>query len=142
MLAADLDAFSLQHVAQHPGAREWVLLAQLVNASQQPLIGFRRLARNVVGAAPGDVQQLGLALDTQLVDQFFTLNSPALPSAPDKRSILFSVNHRWNQAATPTAMPTEPTASVPQAIHFFLVSRAIAARAMETCRAVVAWAQR
>ena len=40
MLAADLEALSLQHVAQHPCARERVVEVQLVDAPNQPLIGL------------------------------------------------------------------------------------------------------
>jgi len=67
MLAADVETFPLQLVAQHRCARERVLQVQFVDAPHQLLIGLRRSSRHVVGAAQGDVNQFGLAFDAQLV---------------------------------------------------------------------------
>ena len=45
-------------------------------------------------------------------------------------------------AATPMATPRAPVPNMPHSSHFLRVSRAMAARAMETCSTVVACAQR
>ena len=93
--AADLAAFRLQHVPQHPAAREGMLEVQLVDPAHQREIGVRGRPRQIVDAAPADPERLRLSGERQFmgpVDHRLALaSSPALPSAPAKKS-LASVN--------------------------------------------------
>src|SRR5487761_350239 len=62
---------------------------QLVDPAHDRQIGGRHRARLVIQAATAQPQQLRLPDQRQLmapVDHRFALNSPALPSAPDKKS--------------------------------------------------------
>ena len=47
-----------------------------------------------------------------------------------------------NHANRPATVPLRPSAMVPHSSQRLRVSRAMAAKAMETCKMVVAWAQR
>ena len=86
---SDVDALVSEQVAQHPAARERVLQVQLVDAPHQLQVRFADRLEVVVHRAAADVQQLGLALDGQLVvtvDHRLALSNPALVSAPSKKS--------------------------------------------------------
>lgn len=89
MLAADADAFPIQHVAQHACPHERVLQMQRIDAPHQRQIGHRDGLRQVVHRAAADAHQFGLPGDGKVVlavDHFLTLNMPALMSAPSKKS--------------------------------------------------------
>ena len=87
--AADRDALATQQVAQHPAARERVVQMQLVDPPHHRQIGRRHRPRQVVDAAPAELQDLRLPRQRQLVravDHRFALSMPALLSAPAKKS--------------------------------------------------------
>src|SRR5512135_310883 len=89
VLAADLEALAVEHVAQHPTARKRTLQVEHVDALHQPLVGLRDSAWHVVHVASTDAHQLGLPPDRQrvvAVDHRFALSMPALLSAPAKKS--------------------------------------------------------
>src|SRR4051812_48149831 len=91
MAAADLHAFGLQEITQHPAAREWEVEMQLVHPAHDGEIGRRHRSRQVVDAAPADVQSLRLAAHGQTVrsvDHRLALSRPALLSAPSKKSFV------------------------------------------------------
>jgi len=78
-----------QQIAQHPGAGERMLQVQLVDAAHQRQVGGADRLGVVVDGAAADGEQLGLPLDGQrvgAVDHRFALSSPALVSAPSKKS--------------------------------------------------------
>ena len=90
MLAADLDAFLPQKITQHPTTRERKFQVQLVDPPHDGEIGRRHRSGQIINAAPADPQLPGLPRQRQCVrtvDHRFALgNSPAFPSAPDKKS--------------------------------------------------------
>src|SRR3954447_20843703 len=66
-----------------------MLEVQLVNPSHDRKLGRRHRPRLIVHAAAAQTQQLRLPQQRQrvpAVDHRFALSSPALPSAPDKKS--------------------------------------------------------
>ena len=88
-LAADVDPFPIEKIAQHPGARERMLEMQFIDAAHQSQSLQRQLPGLVIDAAPADVQSLRLTRDGKIVgaiDHRFALSMPALLSAPDKKS--------------------------------------------------------
>src|ERR1700750_3383354 len=89
MPAADLAPLGSQQASQHSRAREWELQMQPVETPHDREGGGRDRPRQVVDAAPTDVQSLRLPADRQLVctvDHRFSLRRPALLSAPSKKS--------------------------------------------------------
>src|ERR1700722_4759946 len=89
MTAADLAPLGGQQASQHPRAGERELQVQSVEPSHDREVGFRHRPRQVVDAATTDVQSLRLLGDRKIVctvDHRFALNSPALVSAPSKKS--------------------------------------------------------
>ena len=90
-LTADDDTFAAQQVTQHSAACERVV--QMQCASIRRMIAsssLRHRLRFVVKAAPADPEQ-GFACRASgkvmgPIDHRFALSSPALPSAPDKKS--------------------------------------------------------
>src|SRR3954454_1704257 len=91
MLAADLHTLGIQEIAQHPAAREREVEMQLVHPAHDGEIGRRHGSRQVIDTAAADVQSLRLAGDGQVmrsVDHRLALSSPALPSAPAKKSFV------------------------------------------------------
>src|SRR4051812_24558471 len=95
MAAADLHAFGLQEITQHPAAREREVEMQLVHPAHDGEIGRRHRSRQVVDAAPADVQSLRLAAHGQTVrsvDHRLALSRPALLSAPSKKSGSYRVS--------------------------------------------------
>ncbi len=89
MKAADFDAFGVQEIAQHPAARERRVEMQFVDAAHNGETGRGRRPRQIIDAAPADVQRLRLPGDRQrvrTVDHRFALSMPALLSAPSKKS--------------------------------------------------------
>jgi len=95
MEAADLAPFRLQHIPQHPAARERIIEMQRVDPAHQGQIGVRGRPRQIVDAAPADPERLRLPGERQfmgLVDhRLARASSPALPSASSKK-LLASVN--------------------------------------------------
>lgn len=80
---------SLQQPLKHPASGERIVQMQLVDPAHQNQIGRRRRPRQVIDAATADAEQPGLAGNGKVVgpvDHRFPLNSPALPSAPAKKS--------------------------------------------------------
>ena len=89
MPAAHLQALLPEQVAQHAAAGERIVQMQLVDAPHQPQIFVRDRTRLIVDRAAADLQHLGLLLDGKVVlgvDHRFALSSPALVSAPSKKS--------------------------------------------------------
>ena len=83
------DALTPQQIPQHPTARERVIKVQFVDPAHDRQIGGRHGAGVVIQAATAEPQQLRLPCQRQVMaplDHRFALNSPALPSAPDKKS--------------------------------------------------------
>ncbi len=79
MLAADLDSFAVEHVAQHPGAGERKLQVQFVDPAHHGQVGRRYRLRQVIDVRARDVHQLGLATNRQRmrsIDHFFALRRP------------------------------------------------------------------
>src|SRR5215210_2168838 len=91
MLTADLHTLGIHEIAQHPTARERKVEMQLVHPAHDGEIGCRHGSRQVINSAPADVQGFRLAGDGQVVrpvDHRLALSSPALPSAPAKKSFV------------------------------------------------------
>src|SRR3954468_23650251 len=91
MPTADRHTLGIQEIAQHPAAREREVARQLVTPAHDREIGRAHGARPVIDAAPADVQSSRLAGDGQLVrpvDHRLALSSPALLSAPSKKSFV------------------------------------------------------
>src|SRR5258708_8855177 len=89
MPAADLAPLQSQQASQHPRTGEGILQMQSVETPHDREIDVRHRARQVIDAAPADVQSLCLPGDRQLVltvDHRFALSNPALVSAPSKKS--------------------------------------------------------
>lgn len=90
MQTADLDAFGGKQVTQHPAAREREIHVQFVEPPHDGEIGRGGRPWQIVDAAATDPQFPRLPAHRQrvrTVDHRFALgNSPALPSAPDKKS--------------------------------------------------------
>src|SRR5690606_8692122 len=64
---------------------------QLVHPAHRRKVGRRDRSRQVVDAAAADPQYVRLLRDWQIVlpvDHRFALSRPALPSAPDKKSLV------------------------------------------------------
>src|ERR1700712_3048815 len=94
MAAADHDAFLVQETPQHPAPRKGEFEMQFVHASHHGQISHRDRMWQIIDAAPADPERLGLLGDREImtaIDHRFALRRPALPSAPDKKSLL-SVN--------------------------------------------------
>src|SRR3979409_1868459 len=91
MAAPAHDALLVQEIPPHPASREGQCEMQLVHPPHHGEITGRDRSRQVVDTAPADPERLGLFGDGQLVpaiDHRFELRSPALPSAPDKKSLV------------------------------------------------------
>src|SRR5271156_5769249 len=89
MTAADLAPLGRQQASQHPTSGEGELQMQSVETPHDRQVGFRRRPRQVVDAATADVQSFRLLGDRQIVrtvDHRLALSSPALLSAPSKKS--------------------------------------------------------
>src|SRR3954468_24422291 len=89
MLTADLEALRRQEIAQHPAACERILEMQLIHPSHDGKVGVRDGLRPAIDARPADAQQLCEAGERQsgaTLYHRFALSSPALPSAPSKKS--------------------------------------------------------
>src|ERR1700709_2009532 len=94
MAAADHDGFLVQETPQHPAPRKGEFEMQFVHASHHGQISHRDRMWQIIDAAPADPERLGLLGDREImtaIDHRFALRRPALPSAPDKKSLL-SVN--------------------------------------------------
>ena len=90
MPATDRDPLLVQEIAQHPAAREGEFEMEFVHPPHDGEIGRRHRPGQVVDAAAADPERLGLLGDRQIViavDHRFALSRPALPSAPDKKSL-------------------------------------------------------
>src|ERR1019366_1218997 len=127
MPAADLQALLPQQAAQHSAAGKGIIQVEFVDAPHQPQIFLRDRARLIVDRAPADIQNLGLLLDGKVmlgIDHRFALSSPALVSAPSKKSfssvnwpILACSDFRSTAAvaasalASPPKTPTAPSRS-------------------------------
>jgi hypothetical protein len=88
-LSPDRGALAAQQIAQHPAARKRVIEVQFVNPAHDRQIAGRHHAGMVIKAAAAEPQQLRVPYQRKVmvpVDHRFALNSPALPSAPDKKS--------------------------------------------------------
>ena len=90
MQPADPDAFADEQIAQHAAAGKRISQMQLVNPPHDHEIGSRGRPCAVIDAAAADAEEPGLRGHRQGVcpiDHRFALdNSPALPSAEDKKS--------------------------------------------------------
>src|SRR6478752_3643198 len=89
MLAPDLEALPLEHVAQHPGTGKREVQVQLVKASHQYQVALAHRLRQVVDVRAKDLHQLGLPAYRQFmcaIDHFFALAPSIRPSAPAKKS--------------------------------------------------------
>ena len=89
MTAADLAPLGGQQASQHPRAGEGKLQMQPVEPPHDGKVGLRHRPRQVVHAAAADIQSFRLLADRQVVctvDHRLALNSPALVSAPSKKS--------------------------------------------------------
>ena len=130
MPAADFAAFRLQHVPQHPAARERMLEVQLVDAAHQSEISVRGRPGQIVNAAPADPERLRLPGERQFmgpVDHRLALaSSPALPSAPAKKS-LASVNSPIFACRTLTSTAGAASALAPSPKTAVAPSRELAA---------------
>ena len=81
----------VEKIPQHPAARKREVEMQLVDPAHDGQIGRRHRAWQVVDAAPADPERFGLLADAAAgvtVDHRFALSSPALLSAPDKKSLV------------------------------------------------------
>ena len=86
---ANLAPLDSQQASQHPAPGEWELQMQSVETPHDREVGFRHRTRQVVDAATADVQSFRLLGDRQIVrtvDHRLALSSPALLSAPSKKS--------------------------------------------------------
>src|SRR5213596_772883 len=91
MPAADLAPLQSQQASQHPRTGEGILQMQPVETPHDLEVGGRYRARQVIDAAPADLQNFRLSCDRQIVltvDHRFALSNPALVSAPSKKLIL------------------------------------------------------
>src|SRR6202163_2815269 len=89
MTAADLAPLGGQQASQHPRAGERELQVQSVEPPHDRKVGFRNRPRQVVDAATADTQNLRLLRDRKIVlavDHRLALSSPALVTAPSKKS--------------------------------------------------------
>src|SRR4051812_21701266 len=89
MPSADLDLLESQQASQHTRTGEGILQVQPVETLHDREIGVRHRARQVIDAAPADVQSFCLPGDRQgvlTVNHRFALSNPALVSAPSKKS--------------------------------------------------------
>src|SRR4051794_40738030 len=94
MAATDCDAVLVQEIPQHPAPRKGKFEMQLVHPPHHGEIGRRDRTRPIVDAAAADPERLRLLSDGErmvALDHRFALRRPALPSAPDKKSLV-SVN--------------------------------------------------
>ena len=85
MLAADLMAFSLEHVAQHAAAGKRIVEVQFVDPAHQRQVRFAGFLRSVGRRLTRQRQDLALPSNRQVVrtvNHFFALSKPALVSAP------------------------------------------------------------
>src|SRR3954464_11688368 len=91
MLAADLHTLCIQEIAQHPAAREREVEMQLVHPAHDGEIGRRHGSRQGIDTAAADFQSICLAGGGKGLpsgDHRLALSSPALPSAPAKKSFV------------------------------------------------------
>src|SRR5664280_2293732 len=89
MPAVDLAPLQSQQASQHTRTGEGILQVQPIETLHDRQIGGRYRARQVIDAAPADLQNLRLLCDRQIVlavDHRFALSNPALVSAPSKKS--------------------------------------------------------
>src|SRR5271165_1032328 len=89
MAASDGDVLAAQKIAQHPAARERVIQMQLVDPAHDRQVGRCHRTRQVVDAAPAELQDSGLLSQgkfVRTVNHRFALSMPALVSAPSKKS--------------------------------------------------------
>src|SRR6185503_18830330 len=93
---------------------------QLIEPTHQSEVGCRHRPRQIVDAAPADVQHLGLPGDRQIVltvDHRFALSNPALVSAPSKKSFssvsspIFACSNFTSTAGAVGALLPEPNTS-------------------------------
>jgi hypothetical protein len=91
MPAADFDPLFGEEIPQHPAPRERKLKVDLVHPTHDDEIGRRYGSGQVIDAATADPERPCLLGDRQIVlavDHRFALSRPALPSAPDKKSLV------------------------------------------------------
>src|SRR5450631_1116467 len=119
MPTADLAPLGSQQASQHPRTGERELHMQPVETPHDREIGVRHRARQVIDAAATDLQNLRLLRDRQIVlavDHRFALNSPALVSAPSKKSFS-SVNSpilAWRVLTSTVDVAASALASLPK----------------------------
>src|ERR1019366_3085503 len=92
---------------------------EFVDAPHQPQVFVRDRARFIVDRAPADTQHLGLMLDGKVVlgvDHRFALSSPALVSAPSKKSFssVSSPILAWRVFRSTVAVAASAFASLPK----------------------------
>jgi hypothetical protein len=88
-LPADHHTLATQQIAQHPAAGKWVIQVQRINPPHDRKLRRRHRPWLIVELAPAEPQQRRLARQRQVmaaVDHRFALSSPALLSAPAKKS--------------------------------------------------------
>src|ERR1035437_9419010 len=95
---------------------------QFVDAPHQPQIFLRDRARLIVDRAAADAQHLCLLLDRKVVlrvDHRFALSSPALVSAPSKKSFssVSSPILAWRVLTSTVAVAASAFASLPPRHH-------------------------
>src|SRR5918994_2658634 len=113
MPATDLDPLPVQQIPQHPAAREGELEVQLVHPTHDGEIGRCYGSGQGGDAAAADPERPCLLGDRQIVvavDHRFALSSPALPSAPDKQSLV-TVSSPTSHEAPSRRRPAQPTAA-------------------------------
>src|SRR6202049_866041 len=89
MPAADLAPLQSQQASQHTRTGEGILQVQPLETLHDRQICGRYRARQIINAAPADLQNFRLPGDRQIVltvDHRFALSNPALVSAPSKKS--------------------------------------------------------
>src|SRR5690606_28948234 len=89
MTTTDIKAFVPKHIAQHTRTGKRVFQMHFINQAHQLQILVTDRTRQVVHAAAAQIQQLCLTRYGQFVfeiNHFFALSSPALLSAPSKKS--------------------------------------------------------
>lgn len=87
MLSANFMAFEFEHIAQHPRPGKGMFQVQFINTTHEPQIGLGCGLRLVIDQGAGELEQLDLPDDRQivgLVDHRFALASPMRQRAPLK----------------------------------------------------------
>src|SRR3978361_1845793 len=91
MPSPDHDPLPVQEIAQHPASREGELEVQLVDPPHDGEVRRRHGTWKIVDAAAADPERFCLLGDRETVmavDHRLALRRPALPSAPDKKSLV------------------------------------------------------